>query len=94
MYVRTGIPAFDELIPRINRFLEQDLLELSIDGERIRGYRSPDARSVRITSYNVCYTKLLRGTGSRGPITQRIQQLYFDAVRGKAAGHADWLAMV
>ena len=34
------------------------------------------------------------GAGSRGPITERIQQLYFDAVRGKAAGHADWLAMV
>lgn len=52
MYVRTGIPAFDELIPRINRFLEQDLLELNIDGEKIRGYRSPDARSVWIRNYS------------------------------------------
>ncbi len=52
MYVRTGIPAFDELIPRISRFLEQDLLELNIDGEKIRGYRSPDARSVWIRNYS------------------------------------------
>lgn len=52
MYVRTGTPAFDELIPRINRFLEQDLLELDIDGEKIRGYRSPDARSVWIRNYS------------------------------------------
>jgi hypothetical protein len=28
MYVRTGTPAFDELFPRIIRFLEQDLLEV------------------------------------------------------------------
>jgi hypothetical protein len=52
MYVRTGTPAFDELVPRINRFLEQDLLELNIDGEKIRGYRSPDARSVWIRNYS------------------------------------------
>lgn len=52
MYVRTGTPAFDELIPRINRFLEQDLLEVNIDGEKIRGYRSPDARSIWIRNYS------------------------------------------
>ena len=34
------------------------------------------------------------GCGSRGPITERVQQLYFDAVRGRAAGHSDWLALV
>jgi hypothetical protein len=52
MYVRTGTPAFDELIPRVNRFLEQDLLEVNIDGEKIRGYRSPDARSIWIRNYS------------------------------------------
>lgn len=52
MYVRTGIPAFDELIPRISSFLEQNLLELNIDGEKIRGYRSPEARSVWIRHYS------------------------------------------
>ena len=52
MYVRTGTPAFDELYPRIARFLEQDLLEVNIDGETIRGYRSPDARSIWIRNYS------------------------------------------
>ena len=52
MYVRTGTPAFDELYPRITKFLEQDLLEVNIDGERIKGYRSPDARSVWIRNYS------------------------------------------
>ena len=52
MYVRTGTPAFDELIPRISRFLEHDLLEVNIDGEKIRGYRSPDARSIWIRNYS------------------------------------------
>ena len=52
MYVRTGTPAFDELFPRIIRFLEQDLLEVNIDGEKIRGYRSPDARSIWIRNYS------------------------------------------
>ena len=27
-------------------FLEQDVLDLHIDGERLRGYRTPDAKSV------------------------------------------------
>lgn len=33
------------------------------------------------------------GSGKRGPITQRVQERYFDVVRGKA-GHAEWLAKV
>lgn len=32
------------------------------------------------------------GAGTRGPITERVQQRYFEAVRGK--GHPEWLAMV
>ena len=34
------------------------------------------------------------GTGQRGPITTRIQSLFFDCVNGRVAGHADWLAYV
>ena len=52
MYVRTGIPAFDELIPRVSKFLSRNLLEINIDGETIRGYRSPDAPSVWIRNYS------------------------------------------
>jgi branched-chain amino acid aminotransferase len=34
------------------------------------------------------------GAGSRGPITHRLQSLYFDCVSGKNPQHADWLAHV
>ncbi|MBC7755036.1 MAG: branched-chain amino acid transaminase [Bdellovibrio sp.] len=34
------------------------------------------------------------GTGSRGPITEKLQALYFDVVKGKSAKHADWLTLV
>ncbi|MBI5938362.1 MAG: branched-chain amino acid transaminase [Betaproteobacteria bacterium] len=32
------------------------------------------------------------GAGKRGPITEKIQAMYFDCVHGRAAKHADWLA--
>jgi len=31
------------------------------------------------------------GSGSRGPITERLQSLYFDCVQGRSAAHAGWL---
>lgn len=34
------------------------------------------------------------GQGSRGPITERLQSLYFDVVHGRSAKHLDWLASV
>ncbi len=34
------------------------------------------------------------GTGSRGPITAKIQSLFFDVVNGKLPAHADWLTYV
>ena len=34
------------------------------------------------------------GSGTRGPITQRLQTLFFDCVSGKNPQHADWLAHV
>ena len=33
------------------------------------------------------------GSGSRGPITEQLQSLYFDVVKGKTA-HSDWLTYV
>jgi len=32
------------------------------------------------------------GEGTRGPITTRLQALYFDYVHGRIDGHADWLS--
>ncbi|HEY6897162.1 MAG TPA: branched-chain amino acid transaminase [Rhodocyclaceae bacterium] len=34
------------------------------------------------------------GEGRRGPITQKIQSLFFDVVNGKVPAHADWLTHV
>ncbi|HWS13769.1 MAG TPA: branched-chain-amino-acid transaminase, partial [Rhodocyclaceae bacterium] len=34
------------------------------------------------------------GEGHRGPVTTRLQSLFFDVVNGKVPAHADWLAPV
>ncbi len=34
------------------------------------------------------------GSGSRGPITERLQALYFDAVHGRHPAHGEWLTPV
>ena len=34
------------------------------------------------------------GAGTRGPITEKLQALYFDVVKGKSDKHADWLTLV
>lgn len=33
------------------------------------------------------------GAGSRGPITTRLQSLYFDCVKGRSPQHQDWLTL-
>jgi branched-chain amino acid aminotransferase len=34
------------------------------------------------------------GKGGRGPITERLQGLYFDQVHGRRDEHAEWLTLV
>ena len=34
------------------------------------------------------------GSGARGPVTETLQRIYFEAVRGAQSGYADWLAPV
>jgi branched-chain amino acid aminotransferase len=34
------------------------------------------------------------GEGKRGPITEKLQSMYFDAVKGKLDKHAEWLSHV
>jgi len=34
------------------------------------------------------------GAGKRGPVTEKLQAMYFDAVKGKSAQHRDWLSVV
>lgn len=51
-YVKTGQPQFDELYPRIKEFLSHDSMTLDIDGDIIKGYRSPDAPSIWIRDHS------------------------------------------
>lgn len=55
-YLKTG-SELDSLVPRIRGFLAADTLDVTIDGQAIRGYRSPDARSIWIRDYS----DMLRG---------------------------------
>lgn len=55
--IKTGKPEFDNFYPLVRSFLEKDLLEVNIDGQKIRGYRSPDTRSIWIRDYS----DILRG---------------------------------
>jgi branched-chain amino acid aminotransferase len=34
------------------------------------------------------------GNGGRGPVTERLQSLYFDVVHGRVSEHSDWLTVV
>ena len=56
-YIKTGRKEFDSLFPRIKSFLEQDSLDVVIDGKEIRGYRTPDTKSIWIRDYS----DMLRG---------------------------------
>jgi len=56
-YIKTGQAEFDDFIPKIQSFLEQDSLDLIIDGKKIRGYRTPDTKSIWIRDYS----DMLRG---------------------------------
>jgi branched-chain amino acid aminotransferase len=40
------------------------------------------------------YDRRAIGSGSRGPITERLQKAYFDLVHGRSATHQDWLTYV
>jgi branched-chain amino acid aminotransferase len=34
------------------------------------------------------------GNGARGPVTERLQTMYFDAVHGRLDKYNDWLTLV
>lgn len=55
--IKTGQPAFDTLVPRVQGFLEKDIMAMNIDGVPIRGFRSPDTPSVWIRDHS----DILRG---------------------------------
>ncbi len=50
--IRTGRDEWDRFYPLVKSFLERDRLDLVMDGAPVRGYRSPDARSVWIRDHS------------------------------------------
>ena len=57
VFIRTGDPALDGIAPAVRDFLARDLLDVVADGQTIRGFRSPDARSIWIRDHS----DILRG---------------------------------
>ncbi|NOY61248.1 MAG: hypothetical protein GXO75_20240 [Calditrichaeota bacterium] len=51
-YIKTGKKEFDDFYPKVKAFLQNDILEMMIDGKKIRGYRSPDGKSIWIHDYS------------------------------------------
>jgi hypothetical protein len=56
-FIKTGKLEFDQLIPKIQSFLEKNAMDIVIDGKKIRGYRTPDTKSFWIRDYS----DILRG---------------------------------
>ncbi|MCP4725384.1 MAG: hypothetical protein GY863_10130 [bacterium] len=52
MYIKTGRPEFDNFFPMIRSFLEHDIMDIVIDAKEIRGYRTPDAKSIWIRDHS------------------------------------------
>jgi hypothetical protein len=50
-YIRTGVREIDQLLPLIGSFLQADVLEMMLDGKRVRGFRTPDAKSLWIRDH-------------------------------------------
>ncbi|MCC5833601.1 MAG: hypothetical protein JJU20_02605 [Opitutales bacterium] len=50
--IHTGNSVYDSFYPRIRAFLEKDTMDMNIDGQQIRGYRSPDTPAVWLRDHS------------------------------------------
>lgn len=50
-YLRTGVDALDGIFTLVRSFLLADVMEMNLDGERVRGFRTPDAASLWIRDH-------------------------------------------
>jgi hypothetical protein len=50
-YLRTGVQALDGIFTLVRSFLLADVMEMNLDGERVRGFRTPDAASLWIRDH-------------------------------------------
>jgi hypothetical protein len=50
--IHTGRPDLDGLVDRVRDFLGHDRIAMDLDGQRVRGFRTPDARSLWIRDHS------------------------------------------
>jgi len=74
-----GIPVVEKRITRDEVYIADEAFFTGTAAE-VTPIREVDNRSI--------------GSGSRGPITERLQQMYFDQVHGRREAHPEWLALV
>ncbi len=74
-----GIPVHEKRISRDEVYIADEAFFTGTAAE-VTPIRELDGRTI--------------GSGSRGPVTERLQSLYFDVVHGRHAGHVDWLTAV
>ena len=74
-----GLNVHERLISRDELYIADEVFMVGTAAE-VTPVRELDDRSI--------------GQGSRGPITEKVQSAYFDAVRGKNTPEASWLSIV
>ncbi|MGB0867284.1 MAG: branched-chain amino acid transaminase [Granulosicoccaceae bacterium] len=74
-----GIPVVEKRITRDEVYIADEAFFTGTAAE-VTPIREVDNRSI--------------GNGTRGPITEKLQGLYFDVVQGKSEKYADWLSVV
>ena len=74
-----GIPVAEEMVTRDQLYLADEVFFTGTAAE-VTPIREVDNRKI--------------GEGVAGPITRRLQQRYFDAVKGEDTSHPEWLTRV
>jgi len=74
-----GIPVIEKRITRDEVYVADEAFFTGTAAE-VTPIRELDNRAI--------------GSGKRGPITEKLQALYFDVVKGKSSKHANWLTLV
>ena len=76
---RAGLEVVEKRITRDEVYIADEAFFTGTAAE-VTPIREVDGRSI--------------GTGTRGPVTERLQSLYFDVVHGRSEAHLDWLTLV
>jgi branched-chain amino acid aminotransferase len=74
-----GIPVIEKRITRDEVYIADEAFFTGTAAE-VTPIREVDGRAI--------------GSGARGPITERLQSLYFDQVHGRRETHPEWLTLV